>query len=262
MELRDKHVIVTGGASGIGRALARRFVVEGARVVVVADLDGVVAARIAGKIGAVGVGCDVADRDQVADLVRHAESAHGPIDLFCANAGVGIGAGPEEPEAIWDMAWHVNVMHHVYAARALLPGWLRRGEGYFLSTASAAGLLSQIGSAPYSITKAAAVAFSEWMSITYGAQGIKVSCLCPQGVNTAMLNNGGVNNLGGDAVRAAGPVLEPDDVADIVVDGLAVERFLILPHPEVADYVNRKANDRDRWISGMQRLQAKVLSGS
>jgi NAD(P)-dependent dehydrogenase (short-subunit alcohol dehydrogenase family) len=202
----------------------------------------------------------VGDEQSVASLIATAEARFGPIDLFMANAGVGIGEGPEEPESVWDLAWHVNVMHHVYAAKYLLPGWLDRGQGYLVTTASAAGLLSQIGSAPYTVTKHAAVAFAEWMSITYGDRGITVSCLCPQGVNTRMVN-GGAANAASDTVRAAGVILEPADVAAVVVEAITAERFLILPHPEVANYVQRKATDRDRWIAGMRKLQAKVLGG-
>lgn len=260
MELAGKHVVVTGAANGIGRALAERFAAAGAAGVVVADLEAERAVEVAaGLPSAIGVGCDVADDTQVAELIATAEGRFGPIDLFFANAGIGVGEGPMDPDEVWNLNWGVNVMHHVHAARHLLPGWLARGEGYLAVTASAAGLLTQIGSAPYAVTKAAAVAFAEWVSITYGDRGVKVSCLCPQGVNTRMVN-GGVATLASDTVKAAGVVLEPSEVAEVVVDGLRDERFLILPHPEVATYVQRKATDRDRWLGGMRKLQARVSS--
>ena len=186
----------------------------------------------------------------------------GPVDLFCANAGVGQGTGLDTPDEVWEQAFDVNVRAHVFAARRLVPGWLERGDGYFLSTASAAGLLTQIGSAPYSVTKHAAVAFSEWLAVTFGGRGIGVSCLCPMGVNTNMLNAGldlaDKQGLGARVVAAAGEVLEPEDVAQAVLEGLREERFLILPHPEVLEFFRRKGSDYDRWIAGMQRLQARI----
>ena len=272
MELRDAVVVVTGGASGIGRALARRAVVEGARGVVVADLDGDKAARVADELGdrGAGVAVDVADADENRKLIDLAEERFGPIDLFCANAGVGGGVGLEEG---WEHAIGVNVMAHVHAARLLVPEWLERGRGYFLSTASAAGLLTQIGSGPYAVSKHGAVAFAEWLSVTYGDRGIGVSCLCPMGVNTALLHGGEDpeeidNGVGGpgsaarDVVAAAGAVLEPEDVADVVVEGLRDERFLILPHPEVLTFFQRKGSDYDRWLGGMRRLQAQIVTGT
>jgi NAD(P)-dependent dehydrogenase (short-subunit alcohol dehydrogenase family) len=262
MELNEKVAVVTGAASGIGRAMAWRFADDGARVVV-ADLDGAGAEAVASEIGeqAIGVACDVADDEQVAALLSRAEEAFGPVDLFCANAGVAVGLGLEESTEVWDLAFDVNIRSHITAARLLLPGWLERGEGYFLTTASAAGLLTQIGSAPYAVTKHAAVAFAEWLSVTYGDRGIRVSCLCPQGVNTPMLQ-AGVATVDGpkatDVVRAAGDVLEPEQVADIVVEALRDERFLVLPHPEVLTYFQRKGSDYDRWLAGMRRLQATI----
>jgi NAD(P)-dependent dehydrogenase (short-subunit alcohol dehydrogenase family) len=257
MNLSDRVVVVTGAASGIGRAMARRFADEGARGVVVADLDGAGAQAVATAIGdrALGVATDVADEAQVADLVARAQDAFGPIDLFCANAGVAVGTDEASPDAEWDLALAVNVRAHVYAARKLLPAWLERGEGYFLATASAAGLLTQIGSAPYAVSKHAAVAFAEWLSVTYGDRGIRVSCLCPMGVRTAMTAGDG---LATDIVAAAGAMLEPEDVADAVVEGLRDERFLILPHPEVMTFLRRKVDDQERWLAGMRRLQARV----
>jgi NAD(P)-dependent dehydrogenase (short-subunit alcohol dehydrogenase family) len=265
MELVDKVAVVTGAASGIGRGLAHRFAAEGAKGVVVADLNADGAGAVASEIGegAIGVGCDVADAEQVDQLIDVTEQAFGPIDLFFANAGVGAGVGLDTPDEAWELAFGVNVKAHIYAARRLVPGWLERGEGYFASTASAAGLLTQIGSAPYAVTKHAAVAFAEWMSVTYGDQGIRVSCLCPMGVNTNMLNMGldspGEEGLGTRVVAATGNVLEPEDVAEFVVDALRDERFLILPHPEVLEFFRRKGSDYDRWLKGMRRLQAQII---
>jgi NAD(P)-dependent dehydrogenase (short-subunit alcohol dehydrogenase family) len=267
MELRDRVAVVTGGASGIGHALARRFAEEGARGVVVADLDGPGAEAVAAEIGerALGLRCDVADPEDVDALVGDATDAFGPVDLFCANAGVGAGTDLDTPDEVWDLAFDVNVRAHILAARRLVPEWLERGEGYFLSTASAAGLLTQIGSAPYSVTKHAAVAFAEWLSVTYGDRGLRVSCLCPMGVNTAMLNAGldmaGDEGLGTRVVAATGDVLEPEEVAGDVVDALREERFLVLPHPEVLEFFRRKGADYDRWLKGMRRLQATVAGG-
>lgn len=257
MNLSDRVVVVTGGASGIGRALSRRFADEGARGVVIADLDGAGARAVAQAIGdrALGVATDVAVEAQVADLVARAQEAFGPVDLFCANAGVAIGTDEASPDAEWDLALAVNVRAHVYAARALLPAWLERGEGYFLATASAAGLLTQIGSAPYAVSKHAAVAFAEWLTVTYGDRGIRVSCLCPMGVRTAMTEG---DNLATDIVATAGAMIEPEEVAAAVVEGLYEERFLILPHPEVMTFLRRKVDDHERWLAGMRRLQARV----
>jgi NAD(P)-dependent dehydrogenase (short-subunit alcohol dehydrogenase family) len=264
MELRDKVAIVTGGAGGIGQALAWRFVEEGARGVLVADLGGTGA--VVERLGdrAVGFDGDVTEEAAVRALIARAEEAFGPVDLFCANAGVAVGIGLEDDEAIWDLAFGVNIRSHIHAARALVPGWVQRGEGYFLTTASAAGMLTQIGSAPYAVTKHAAVAFAEWLSVTYGDAGIRVSCLCPMGVNTPMLNAGVDSKDGvtaGDVVRAAGGVVEPEEVADVVIDALREERFLVLPHPEVLTFFQRKASDYDRWLAGMRRLQAAVTGG-
>ena len=264
MELRDRVVVVTGGASGIGRALARRFAQEGARGVAVADLNGPGAEAVAGELGgtAFGMACDVTDEAQVVELIERARSELGPIDLFCANAGVAIGTDVSAPDEEWELAFGVNVRSHILAARHLVPDWLERGEGYFLATASAAGLLSQIGSAPYAVTKHAAVGFAEWLSITYGDRGVRVSCLCPMGVNTAMLNAGldtdGEEGVGSRVVAAAGNVLEPEEVSGVVVDAIHAETFLILPHPEVLEFFRRKGADYDRWLAGMRRLQGRI----
>jgi NAD(P)-dependent dehydrogenase (short-subunit alcohol dehydrogenase family) len=263
MELADRVAVVTGGASGIGRALAERLAAEGARGVVVADLDAAGAQSVAAGIGerALGLGADVSDAAAVDDLVDAAEAAFGPVDVFCANAGVATGAelGAEDE---WDLSFGVNVHAHIHAARRVLPGWLERGEGYFLATASAAGLLTQIGSAPYAVTKHAAVAFAEWLRVTYGERGVRVSCLCPMGVATPLFESGlddpGAAGTASRAVAAAGEVLEPAEVAEAVVAAMADERFLILPHPEVLEFLRRKTSDYDRWLAGMRRLQGRL----
>ena len=267
MEFNGRHVVVTGSANGIGRALTRRFHAEGARVVA-SDRDADGLAAVVDQLNetrpgsAVAFVADIGTEAGNQHLVEAAETAFGPIDLFFANAGVAVGTDLSTPEAEWELAFNVNVHAHRWAAKYLLPGWLARGEGYFCSTASAAGLLSQIGSAPYSLTKHAAVAFAEWMSITYGDQGVKVSCLCPQGVNTNMLNGGPITSNGaGNVVRASGVVLEPDDVAEVAAGVIRAESFLILPHPEVLTYLQRKTGDYDRWLSGMRKLQARIVGG-
>jgi NAD(P)-dependent dehydrogenase (short-subunit alcohol dehydrogenase family) len=271
MELGGTTTIVTGAASGIGRAIARRFHAEGARVAVV-DRDVTGAEAVAAELealrpaSALALGIDVADAEAVAAMVDTVEAHLGPVELAFANAGIGIGTDLETTDADWDLAFAVNVKSHYFLARRLVPGWVARGHGYFCSTASAAGLLSQIGSAPYSVTKHAAVAFAEWLSITYGDRGVRVSCLCPQGVNTNMLNGqgraaGSVASTGASVVKLAGAVLEPEQVADAVVAAVRAEQFLILPHPEVLGYWQRKTADVDRWLTGMRRLQAKVLGG-
>jgi len=259
MDVRDKVVVVTGGAEGIGAALCRAFARAGAAVVVVVDRNGAGAADVAREIGGEAVTLDVSDGQAMAAMVADIEARHGRIDLFCSNAGVG-GGDPDKhnaassPDEAWQRGWEINVMAHVHAARAVTPGMAARGGGYILNTVSAAGLLSQIGGAIYSTTKHAAIGFAESLAITHGDQGIKVSVLCPQGVDTAMLRQGGDNqpqNLDG--------VLTPDQVADSVMKGLAAETFLILPHPEVLTYMQRKAADYDRWLGGMRRLRGKVL---
>jgi NAD(P)-dependent dehydrogenase (short-subunit alcohol dehydrogenase family) len=251
MRVKDRVVVVTGGASGIGRALCRRFAADGARRVVVADRDGEGAARVAAEIGGDARRVDVARESEIAALIEHTESAHGPIDLFCSNAGIGVPGGAEAPDAEWQRIWEINLMSHVYAARHLIPRMAKRGGGYLLNTASAAGLLSQIGSAPYAVTKHAAVALAEWLAITHGREGIKVSVLCPQAVRTAM------TAANPDGVASVDGMIEPEQVAEVVTQALDEERFLVLPHPEVAQYMQRKAGDYDRWIRGMQRLREK-----
>jgi NAD(P)-dependent dehydrogenase (short-subunit alcohol dehydrogenase family) len=264
MQLRDKVVVVTGGAGGIGAAMARRLAAGGARAVVVADLDEPGAELVAAEVeaaGATGMATrtDVAAEPEVRALVDQALERFERIDLFCSNAGVAAGRGLDATADDWQRAWSVNVLAHVHAARAVLPAMLARGHGYLLQTCSAAGLLTNPGDAPYTLSKHAAVAFAEWLSITYGDRGIRVSAICPQGVRTPMLLGGLEEaNAAALAVAAAGELLEPEQVADVVVEGLAAERFLILPHPQVATYLRQKADDPDRWLAGMRRLTARA----
>ncbi|MDN3351903.1 SDR family oxidoreductase [Actinomadura sp. DC4] len=259
MRVTGKNIVITGAASGIGAALADRFAAEGAAGICLADLDEDAAGRVAAGLSCPTVVCrtDVGDEAQVQAMVE-AASGLGPVDLLCSNAGIGTGAGLEATAEQWAATWAVNVQAHVYAARAVLPGMLSRGSGYLLNTCSAAGLLSQPGDAPYAVTKHAAVAFAEWLALTYGDQGIGVSALCPQGVRTPLLTGNLDGHLAAKAVAAAGKILEPSEVAEAVVLGLEEERFLILPHPEVAEFVRRKAADPDRWLSGLRRLVAGV----
>jgi NAD(P)-dependent dehydrogenase (short-subunit alcohol dehydrogenase family) len=253
VNLPGKTVVVTGGANGIGRALCRRFAAEGARAIVVADRDGAAARQVADEIGGVAIETDVARESDVARLVIQATKDAGPIDLFCSNAGIAITGGEESSNADWQRCWDVNVMAHVYAARHVLPSMLERGAGYLLQTVSAAGLLTHIQSATYAVSKHASLAFAEWLAVSYGDRGIKVSALCPQGVRTDMLRRAAAEGRG----FLIDGALEPEQVADAVVKGLADERFLILPHPEVADYFRRKADDYDRWLGGMRKLRRK-----
>jgi NAD(P)-dependent dehydrogenase (short-subunit alcohol dehydrogenase family) len=254
MELADRHVIVTGAGSGIGRALAMRFAAERPRALVLADLNAAAVERVAAELGATAIPADVGNPAQIEALVTRARELHGPIDVFFSNAGVGgPGGGPEASDEAWQQTWDVNVMAHVWAARAVLPEMLERGEGYLLSTASAAGLLTQVSALAYSATKHAAVAVAEWLSINYGDQGIKVSCLCPQGVRTPMLDLA-LDDPAGAAPLLAEGLLEPDEVAEAVVAGIREERFLILPHPAVADYMALRGTQHERWLGGMRKL--------
>lgn len=253
MELRDRVAVITGGSGGIGRSMAKAFLAEGARAVVLADLDGEQVAAAAAELGCEGRACDVTDEAQVATLVESTLDAHGPIDLFASNAGAGAdGVLTDAANDQWQFQWDLHVMAHLYAARAVLPSMIARGEGYLLNTASAAGLLAAIGSGPYTVTKAAAVKLAEFLSITHGDDGIRVSVLCPQGVNTAMAPR----SLGDGQTDG---IIEPDELATVVVEAIREERFHVLPHPEVGEYLQRKADDTDRWLRGMRRLRARSL---
>lgn len=254
MQVLDKVVVVTGGANGIGRALSRRFAAEGAKAVVVADVDERGAREVAAEIGGWDVCVDVASESEVQSLVDRVLKKYGQIDLFCSNAGLGVAGDCDVADHNWQRIWDVNVMAHVYAARAALPGMLTRREGYLMQTVSAAGLLTMLGSAPYAVTKHAALGLAEWLSVTYGDQGIKVSALCPLGVKTRMLAEG---SFGGGTFLLE-DAIEPEQVAEAVVQGLAEEKFLILPHPKVLEYIRRKTDDYDRWLKGMRRLQATM----
>ena len=246
-------VVVTGGGGGIGRAIALRLAADGARVVV-NDLDAAAAEAVAAEIGGLAVPGDAGTEQGVAELIRAAAGFLGEIDIYCSNAGTGGGTGAETPDDVWQRVWEVNTMAHVRAARALLPGWLARGSGTFVVTASAAGLLTMLGSAPYSVTKHAAVGFAEWLSATYQHRGLAVHCVCPQGVRTQMLANSG---QAGEVVLA-GAAIEPEQVADALAAALADGRFFVLPHPEVHDYYVGRATDTDRWLRGMSRLQLRI----
>ena len=261
MRLDGRTVVVTGAAGGIGRALALRCAGEGARVAAT-DVRDEALLRVGEELGAghLALPADVTDAGAVSGLIDRVEADLGPVEVFFANAGVAIGEDPvDTPDEVWDLAFAVNIRAHILAARRLLPGWLERGEGYFVATASAAGLLTQIGSAPYAVTKHASVAFAEWLSVTYGERGLRVSCLCPMGVRTAMVQG---EELSHRVVKGAGAVLEPEEVADAVVAAIEREQFLILPHPEVLTFFQRKALDYERWLAGMRRLQTRTESGS
>jgi NAD(P)-dependent dehydrogenase (short-subunit alcohol dehydrogenase family) len=253
MEMQDKVVVITGGSGGIGKAMARAFLAEGATSIVLVDLNEAAVNAAAAEIGCLGEVCDVTNEAQVIGLVDRTLASQGRIDVFCSNAGAG-GAGvlTDAPNDVWQAQWELHVMSHIYAARAVLPSMIDRGDGYLLNTASAAGLLAALGSGPYTVTKAAAVKFAEFLAITHGDDGIKVSVLCPQGVNTAM------------APRSVGDgqtdgIIEPEQLAQTVLQTLREERFYVLPHPEVEDYVRRKGDDIDRWLGGMRRLRRKSL---
>lgn len=255
MELRDRHVVLTGAASGIGRGLAYRFAAERPRALVLSDVNAEALEAVAGELGAHAIRADVSTAAGVSGLIEQAEERSGPIEVFFSNAGVpGPQGGPEGSDEEWQLTWQINVMAHVWAARALLPGMVDRGEGCLLSTASAAGLLTQVSAAAYSVTKHAAVAFAEWVSINYHDAGIRVSCLCPQAVNTPMLDAAIEHDPVGSVPLLAGGVLEPAEVAEAVVAAIREERFLILPHPAVGEYLALKGAQPDRWLAGMRKL--------
>ena len=271
MDLKDRTTVVTGAANGIGAALARRFHAAGARVVI-ADRDEANLRTLESELNGLRPGsvhavvADVSTEAGNVALIEAARGAFGFIDLFFANAGVAMGTDlAATDESTWETVMDINLHAHRWAAKHLMEEWLAAGEGYFCSTASAAGLLSQIGSATYSVSKHAAVAFAEWLAITYGDRGVRVTCLCPQGVNTNMLNppgsSDGIEKRGGDVVKASGAVLEPAEVAEAVHSTIVAERFLVMPHPEVHTYEKRKVDDRDRWLAGMRKLQARVVGG-
>jgi NAD(P)-dependent dehydrogenase (short-subunit alcohol dehydrogenase family) len=253
MHIKDKVCVVTGGASGIGKAVARAFAEAGARGVVVADLKSSRErlAKVAGDIDGFAVTADVGEEADIQALIAAAEDKYGPIDIFFSNAGLSRKGQETASDADWDVSWRVHVMSHVFAARALLPGMLARGSGYLLNTASAAGLLASLNSMPYGVTKNAAVALAEHLAIQYGDRGIRVSVLCPQSVQT------GMTMAGPSAARVDG-VMQPPEVARLVIEAMAEERFMILSHPQVHEYGLRKASNRDRWIAGMRRLRDKV----
>ncbi|MFQ5416950.1 MAG: SDR family oxidoreductase [Myxococcota bacterium] len=256
MNVKEKIVVVTGAASGIGRALVKRFQAEGAKHVVSVDIDRDGALVVAKEYGGTAMTADVARDEDIRTVVESTEADIGPIDLFCSNAGIGTGMAPSSPDDEWLASWNVNVMSHVYAARHLVPRMIERGGGYFLNTASAAGLLNQIGIAAYGVTKHAAVGFGEWLALTHAHEGIKVSMLCPQAVRTAMTSGG--EDAAWTRAASVDGMMEPDELAESVVEGLASESFLILPHPEVLAYVRRKTADYDRWIGGMNRLHRRL----
>ena len=247
--------MVTGAASGIGRAMAQRFAADGAGTVVVADIDGDGAAAVAHEIGAQAETLDVTDEEAQLSMINRTEAQWGPIELWCGNAGVASNGGLELDNKAWEFNWQVNVMAHVITGRHMIPRWIERGSGHFLITASAAGLLTNLGTAPYAVTKHGAVALAEWIAITHGDEGVRVSCLCPQGVRTPMTEADGEMAI--EVVKAMG-MIEPEDVADCVAAGIASDDFLILPHPDVSRYEQRRAGDRQRWLSGMRKLQATL----
>ena len=251
MDIKDKRVVVTGAASGIGKALANAFCDAGVKSVVSVDMNLEGAEETAKETGGIAVQANVGKEEDIIKVIEKANDLSGGIDIFCSNAGIGGVHGFLEVQTEdWQNIWEVNVMSHIYAARNVLPQMLDRGEGYIMSTASAAGLLTQIGSAGYTVTKAAAVSFAEWIKITYGSKGIGVSCLCPQAVRTAM-------TAGGPGVAGVDGMIEPEVAAEDVLDAITKDRFLVTPHPEVLEYINRMGAVRDRWISGMQRLQER-----
>jgi NAD(P)-dependent dehydrogenase (short-subunit alcohol dehydrogenase family) len=261
VKLDSAHVVVTGAAAGIGAAAARAFAAAGARGVVAADRDGEGAAATATEIGGLGVEVDLGGEAGVAELIARAEAEYGPVDVFCSNAGIaGPYGGPEVGDEEWQLTWNVNVMAHIWAARLLLPGMLERRHGHLSSTASAAGLLANPGLMPYSVTKHAAVAVAEWLAITYGGgeSGVGFSCFCPQGVATPMLETWRREDPSSRLASASGATISADDAAAVLVEGIAADRFLILSHPEVRTYQERKVADPERWLAGMQRFQAQI----
>jgi NAD(P)-dependent dehydrogenase (short-subunit alcohol dehydrogenase family) len=261
VDLDSAHVVVTGGAAGIGAAAGRAFARKGARGVVLADLDGEATAAVASEFGGLGLAADIGSEAGVAALIEAAEAEYGPIDIFCSNAGIaGPYGGPEVPDDEWQRTWEVNVMAHIWAARLLLPGMLERGHGHLNSTASAAGLLANPGLMPYSVTKHAAVAVAEYLAITYGGgdSGVGFSCFCPQGVATPMLETWRREDPSSRLASASGDTISPDEAAEVLVGGIARDEFLILSHPEVRTYQQRKVADIDRWLGGMQRFQAQI----
>lgn len=260
MEFSGGVVVVTGGGSGIGEGLAREAVARGARQVIVVDRNGVQAERVAADIGGSAITLDVRDEDAVVGMVRRVEDEHGGIDLLCCNAGVLGSGGVEESNERLGVLWEIHVLSHIYAARAALPGMIARGHGYLLNTASAAGMLAQIGSMGYTVTKAADIALSEWLAITHHHQGIRVSVLCPQAVQSNLLDNSDVpaDALDGLKTVLTGEPMTPADAARVCFDAMRDERFLILPNPEVQQYAQRKAADPDRWLAGMRRLQDRM----
>jgi len=259
MELTDRNVVITGAGSGIGAAVARRFAQENPSTLVLADLNQENVEAVAKEVGGVAVRTDVGRESEIQALVERAREEGGPVDVFFSNAGIPgpDGGPPETSEEEWDQAWRVNVMAHVWAARALLPEMTERGEGYLLSTASAAGILTQVGALVYSVTKHAAVAVAEWLNINYADAGVKVSCLCPLGVRTPMLELAMEDTIGAAALLQD-ELLEPSDVAEAVVAGIRQERFLIFPHPQLAKYMAHKGTDNERWLAGMKRMVASA----
>ena len=256
MELHDRVAVITGGSGGIGKAMAQAFLAEGAKGIVLADLNEEAVKTAAAELNVDGMACDVTNEADVVAVTEFALQKYGQIDLFCSNAGAGgQGVLTDAPNEVWQMQWDLHVMSHIYAARAVLPSMIERGEGYLLNTASAAGLLAALGSGPYTVTKAAAVKFAEFVSITHGDEGIRVSVLCPQGVNTAMAPK----SLGDGQTDG---IIEPEQLAQTVVETIREERFYVLPHPEVEEYVRRKGDNVDRWLSGMRRLRRDSLQGA
>jgi NAD(P)-dependent dehydrogenase (short-subunit alcohol dehydrogenase family) len=251
VDIKDKIIVITGAASGIGAAMADNFAGRGAKRVICADRDLAGAEAVARRTRGIAIACDVAKEADIVSVIEAVETEHGPIDLFVSNAGIFTGGGAEVADAEWQRIWDINVMAHIWAARHMVPRMLARGGGYLLNTASAAGLLSQIGGAPYAVTKHAAVAFAEWLAITHGREGLKMSVLCPQGVHTAM--TAGFT----DSVVAMDGMLSAEAVAEACAAAVEAEQFLILPHPEVADYFKNKAGNYERWIGGMQKLNAQ-----